>query len=140
MIIFHPFFTPFVVTYSQLWINLPFILLGAVVILNYKQPQAQSGFIAIIMLVAYSVILYWLQISLMNTDTKLIFCLLATLLPINLFLLRFIHLPKLLSIGTGVLLLLLMIQCAIGATIGYFYQQDFSNWQHIHLFTYHNIS
>ena len=140
MIIFHPFFTPFVVTYSQLWINLPFILLGAVVILNYKQPQAQSGFIAIIMLVAYSVILYWLQISLVNTDTKLIFCLLATLLPINLFLLRFIHLPKLLSIGTGVLLLLLMIQCAIGATIGYFYQQDFSNWQHIHLFTYHNIS
>lgn len=140
MVICYPLFTPFVVSYSQLWVNLPFILLGAVIILSNKQPQAQSGFIAIVMLVAYCVILYWLQTSLANTDTKLIFCLLATLLPINLLLLRFITLPKLLSWGTAALLLLVIIQCSIGATISYFYHTDFENWQQIHLFTYHNIS
>lgn len=140
MIISYPLFTSFIVTYSQLWTNLPFALLGIVVILNYKLPQAQSGFIAIIMLVAYSIILYWLQTSLANTDTKLIFCLLATLLPINLMLLRFIRQPQRLLLGTVTLLLLLILQCVIGATIGYMYQADFSSWQKIHLFTYHNIS
>ncbi|WP_146154821.1 hypothetical protein [Photobacterium kishitanii] len=140
MIISYPLFTPFIATYSQLWINLPFALFGIVIILNYKLPQAQSGVIAIIMLVAYSIILYWLQTSLANTDTKLIFCLLATLLPINLLLLRFLQLPKLLSFSMVALLLLVIIQCGIGAIISYFYQADFSNWQRIHLFTYHNIS
>ncbi|MCD9463711.1 hypothetical protein CJF25_11990 [Photobacterium phosphoreum] len=140
MVISYPLLTPFMVTYSQLWINLPFILLGAVIILNNKQPQAQSGFVAIIMLVAYSVILFWLQTSLANTDTKLIFCLLAALLPINLLLLRIIPPFKLLSLATVALLLVLAIQCGIGATISYFYQENFSSWQQIHLFTYHNIS
>ena len=140
MIISYPLFTPLITTYSQLWINLPFILLSAVVILNYKLPQAQSGIIAIVMLIAYSIIIYWLQISLANTDTKLIFCLLATFLPINLLLLRFIHLPKLLSLTTVILLLGLSIQCIIGAVISNTYQEDFLSWQHTHLFTYHNIS
>ncbi|KJF86498.1 hypothetical protein [Photobacterium phosphoreum] len=140
MVMSYPLLTPFMVTYSQLWINLPFILLGAVIILNNKQPQAQSGFVAIIMLVAYSVILFWLQTSLANTDTKLIFCLLAALLPINLLLLRIIPPFKLLSLATVALLLVLAIQCGIGATISYFYQENFSSWQQIHLFTYHNIS
>ncbi|MEC6798482.1 hypothetical protein VXS03_15610 [Photobacterium sp. S4TG1] len=140
MVTCYPLFSPFVVSHSSVWVNLPFILLSIVIISSYKHPQAQSGFIAIIMLVAYSVILYWLQTSLANANTKLIFCLLATLLPLNLLLLRFITLPKLLSIGTAALLLLMMIQYSIGATISYLYQADFENWQQIHLFTYHNIS
>lgn len=140
MILSYPLLTPFITTYAQLWIKLPFILLGTVVILNYKLPQAQSGSIAIVMLIAYSVIIYWLQTSLANTDTKLIFCLLATLLPLNLLLLRFIYLPKLFSVATTILLLGLSLQYGITATICYFYQVDFSNWQQTHLFTYHNIS
>lgn len=140
MILSYPLLTPFITTYAQLWIKLPFILLGTVVILNYKLPQAQSGSIAIVMLIAYSVIIYWLQTSLANTDTKLIFCLLATLLPLNLLLLRFIYLPKLFSVATTILLLGLSLQYGITATICYFYQVAFSNWQQTHLFTYHNIS
>ncbi|MBY3789455.1 hypothetical protein HPQ32_13585 [Photobacterium carnosum] len=140
MILSYPLLTPFITTYAQLWIKLPFILLGTVIILNYKLPQAQSGSIAIVMLIAYSVIIYWLQTSLANTDTKLIFCLLATLLPLNLLLLRFIYLPKLFSVATTILLLGLSLQYGITATICYFYQVDFSNWQQTHLFTYHNIS
>ena len=140
MILSYPLLTPFITTYAQLWIKLPFILLGTVVILNYKLPQAQSGSIAIVMLIAYSVIIYWLQTSLANTDTKLIFCLLATLLPLNLLLLRFIYLPKLFSVATTILLLGLSLQYGITATICYFYQVAFLNWQQTHLFTYHNIS
>lgn len=140
MIIAYPLFSPFFSAYSQFWINLPFVLLILVVILNDNVPQAQSGIIAIIMLTAYSVIIYWLQISLVNTDTKLIFCLLATLLPLNLLLLRFIHPPKLRSLGTIGLLLVLIIQCTAAATISYLYHDDFSNWHQIHLFSYYNIS
>ncbi|MCP4955180.1 MAG: hypothetical protein GY919_06100 [Photobacterium aquimaris] len=140
MIISYPLLIPMMTAHSALWINLPFVLLGIVIILNYTLPQAKSGLIAIIMLIAYSIIINWLQVSLVNTDTKLIFCLLATLLPLNMLLLRFIGYPLRYVFASVTLVSLLMLQCATGAAISYFYQADFSTWQQIHLFTYHNIS
>ena len=93
--------------YQELLVVLPYILLTLVILLSQPFNQGKCAFTALLMLIAFYIIQTHLQSPLSSNTTRLIYVLLATLLPLNLLQVHLLPERRLLSrFGSGYLLFL----------------------------------
>lgn len=93
--------------YQDLLLALPYVLLGLVLLLSQPFNQSKTALTALMMMIAFYVIQTYLQSPLSQPQTRLIYLLLATLLPLNLVQVLILPERRLFSrFGTGYLLFL----------------------------------
>lgn len=136
-----PFLTNTLAHYQALLVNVPYWLFAVVILLSQLFNQTRIGFVGIIMSCAYAVIINALQAPLTHDATKLIYCLLAGLLPFNLLQVHLMPERRLLS-PFGVLFLgFLALQFGWAVLVyNHFKGMDLTAWWETYFFTYRNIS
>ncbi|QUM78184.1 GGDEF domain-containing protein [Moritella sp. 24] len=107
------FFAVLSTAQQEILVELPSILFMLVIILSHFFKQGRSGFIALLMLVAYNVIQQRLQTPLVVGSTLFEFYFLALLLPINLLLLLFLPERALFSLKAFSYHALFIIQASV---------------------------
>ncbi|EAS42013.1 GGDEF domain-containing protein [Photobacterium profundum] len=96
--------------YQNLLIILPYILFALIIILSQPFNQGRTSLVALLMIIAYYIVQNHLQAPLTNNTTKLIYYLLATLLPLNLLLVHKLPDKRLWSLFGGYFCLFIAIQ------------------------------
>ena len=141
MLIALPFSTVSLVNYQDLLVNIPYILFTIVIFLSQPFNQGRTGYVALIMLVAYLIIIHYLQTPLTNDNIKLIFSLLAGLLPFNLLQVHIMPDKRLFSRFGALFSVFLLLQVGWAALVyKHFNGTDLTSWWNTYLFTYRNLS
>lgn len=83
-------------SYHELVYSVPYILFALVIILSQPFNQGSTGLVSLLMLLSYYVIQTWLKIP-QEDMSRVIFVLLTTLLPLNLFLIHALPDKRILS-------------------------------------------
>ncbi|UTV29875.1 GGDEF domain-containing protein [Photobacterium atrarenae] len=93
--------------YQDLLLVLPYLLFGIVILLSQPFNQSKTALTAMMMMIAFYIIQNYLQSPLSEPQTRLIYLLLATLLPLNLLQVHILPERRLFSrFGTGYVLFL----------------------------------
>lgn len=93
--------------YRGLLLVLPYILLSLVILLSQPFSQGKTALTALLMMVTFYIIQNYLQSPLSDNQTRIIYVLLATLLPLNLLQVHLLPERRLFSrFGTGYLIFL----------------------------------
>ncbi|WP_305830579.1 GGDEF domain-containing protein [Photobacterium leiognathi] len=141
MLIALPFFAATLANYQNLLVNIPYILFSVVIFLSQPFNQGRTGFVALIMLVAYTIIINQLQSPLTNDEIKLVFSLLAGLLPFNLLQVHIMPDKRLFSRFGALFSCFLLLQIGWAALVYHHFKgSDLSAWWEVYLFAYRNLS
>ncbi|MEJ2766168.1 GGDEF domain-containing protein [Photobacterium sp. MCCC 1A19761] len=127
--------------YQELLLVLPYVLLGLVILLSQPFNQGKTALTALMMVIAFYVIQTYLQSPQSNPQTRLIYLLLATLLPLNLLQVHILPERRLFSrFGTGYLLFL-GVQLGWGAlVVNHFAEHPLPELWDNHFFTLKSLS
>ncbi|PSW05208.1 GGDEF domain-containing protein [Photobacterium lipolyticum] len=120
--------TAVLASYQDLLLTLPYILFSLVVLLSQPFNQGRTGLVALLMMVAYYIIQTYLQEPLSNDSTKLIYTLLASLLPLNLLQIHIMPDKRLWSRFGIYFMLFIALQIAWSALVVDHFSQTTLSW------------